>query len=77
MAACAGSKKPSELFLEFDIVPSDSRRVSGSKELLRNRAPRKKTLLHQVPTHVVHTIYFKRAKIMETLMFTNKYNFAT
>jgi len=42
MAACVGSKKPSELFLEFDMVPRDSRRVSGSKELLRNRAPRKK-----------------------------------
>lgn len=39
IAACAGSKNPSEFFLELDIVPNDSRRVSGSRELLRKRAP--------------------------------------
>lgn len=39
MAACEGSKRPSEFFLELDIVPRDSLRVSGSRELLRKRAP--------------------------------------
>lgn len=57
MAACEGSKRPSEFFLELDIVPRDSRRVSGSRELLRKRAPINIEKLIMKNVYIMH--YFK------------------
>lgn len=61
IAACVGSMKPSEFFLELDIVPRDNRRVSGSRELLRNRAPNsnRKKSIH-------YALYLKKQKLQKT-----------